>query len=139
MVLGILAILLSVILPSFKGLHDETDLARATTELALLQAGLEAYYNAHLAYPEADYQTLLLAENERVLNQKYYDPFQSGKVEYQYYKVPGKPFYLLTSPGCNRVSEINPQTAIDLSTDTLVVPKSIDDPFVTNLKIERPE
>ncbi len=133
-VLGVFTIVMSIVLPSIKGIYDEMNIAKAKTDLSVLQTALESYYNEHNIYPENDFQNTLINEQDRVINKNYYDPFNTAKVEYQYYKVPNKNYYVIYSLGMNRQPDLELGILIDLNNATLTVPTSNDDILVTNLK-----
>jgi type II secretion system protein G len=134
-VLGVMAVIMAVVLPSFKGMRDETDAAKAKTELAILQTALESYYSENDRYPESDYQTVLIYQpNNKVINKHFYDPFQSGKQEYDYFISTDGKYYLLRSLGYNRQADLDFAAHIDISAGTAQLSGTGDDFVITNLK-----
>lgn len=134
-VLGIMAVIMAVVLPSFKGVRDETDAAKAKTELAILQTALESYYSENNRYPDSDYQTILIYQsNNKVINKRFYDPFQSGKHEYDYFISADGKYYLLRSLGYNRQADLDFAAQIDTSAGTVQLLGAGDDLVITNLK-----
>jgi prepilin-type N-terminal cleavage/methylation domain-containing protein len=144
-VLGIITVLLSIIVPSFKGIHDESDYAKVRTDLAILQTALENYYSLTGEYPadEYDYQTALM-QTTKLLKQYCYDPFGQGSTQYEYhrYAAEGAQYYVLISPGYNRNKDTdfsNISGVIDLPHGTMTVPAGNDDIIVTNLNLRSAE
>jgi prepilin-type N-terminal cleavage/methylation domain-containing protein len=131
-VLGLIAIMLAITLPAFKGMNDETSLAKVNVELAVLKTALETYYAQNGSYPSAadGYQDVLISQT-KLINMYYRDPFT--KELYRYVR-PEEKTYLLFSPGMNRQYEIDPIASI--SGNKLKVPAGADDIFMTNLLIE---
>lgn len=132
-VLGIMAILMAIILPSFKGLRDETDAAKVKTELGILQTALEGYYSEYNKYPDQDYQRILIYEPTlKIINKFYLDPFNSSRT-YEYYYSPDQKYYLVRSYGYNRQPDLDFIQDIDPVAGT-VTSKNTDDFYITNLK-----
>lgn len=134
-VLGVMAIIMAVVLPSFKGLRDETDAAKAKTELGILQTALESYYSEKNNYPASDYQTILIYQPaNKIINKRYYDPFLTEKREYEYYRSPDEKYYVLRSVGYNRQADLDLVNRVDLSAGTLDLSGGADDIILTNFK-----
>jgi type II secretory pathway pseudopilin PulG len=130
-VFGIIAVLLSIVLPTFKGIRDETNLTKAKTELALLQNSIEQYYTTHQQYPDlADYQTVLL--NEGFLKQSLSDPFSPDRNAYEYRRY-GDKYYIVLSAGINQDQDFS-DTQVDLGAGRWQFESTIDDVIVTNLR-----
>lgn len=138
-VLGIIAVLLAIIVPSFRGIQEESNQIKASTELAILQAALENYYTQYGEYPadEYDYQTVL-QQNKSLIKQYYYDPFgQTAQSVYIYQRYPApdsRQFYLVLSNGLNRLPDLDLDEAVNLSEGRLIIPEACDDLILTNLK-----
>ena len=137
-VLGLIAVLISIILPSFQGIQDESKFTKVRTELAVIQAALERYYHKFRDYPQdtATYQDVLINETA-YFNKTYTDPFRSAEpvYEYHYYPASSRKYYLLISPGINRQRETDPIENVNPSQGTLVIPVGSDDIIITNLKL----
>ena len=140
--LGIITILMAIIIPSFRGVQEESKIAKAKTELAILQSAIETYFNNQGEYPtdEYDYQNHLI-DNTGLINKEYYDPFRSGETVYEYKSYSastGAKYYLVSSLGLNKEKNIDTAAEggdIDLDQGVLNVPAESDDILVTNLKI----
>jgi len=123
-VLGVLAILAALTIPSIRGIQDESRLARIQADLAVLQSATEAYRNRFGTWPsEADYQKELI-EKTGIFTNRLIDPLT--KEEYIFRSV-GR-YYAVLSPGLNR--EIN--TVLDFNAGTFTA--VADDLIVTNLR-----
>lgn len=130
-VFGIIAVLLSIVLPTFKGISDETNLTKAKTELALLQNSIEQYYTVHQKYPDlADYQEILIGEG--FLKQSLIDPFSPEKNPFEYRRYGGT-YYVLSSVGLDQDSDFS-DTQVDPGTGRWQYDKLIDDVVITNLR-----
>ena len=50
-VMGVVAILIAIVIPSFRGMQDEARMTRAQKECESLQAAVEGYYKNYNSYP----------------------------------------------------------------------------------------
>lgn len=103
-VIAVIAILVGIAIPRFKGMQDEGNIAKAKAELRTLQAAVESYYihnnNAYPATGSAALQTALAAAVPSIINYVPTDPFSSSGVDYGY--VLGgtnNKFYVIYSAG----------------------------------------
>lgn len=79
-VMGVIAILLGIIIPSFRGMQDEAQRARAQKECETLQVALEGYYKNTGSYPGSGSINLTYLFNMRppLLVRMPADPFRTG-------------------------------------------------------------
>ena len=128
-VLGVLAILVAIALPTANSWRAESDLAKVRTDLAVLQSAAEAYYFKFKTYPPLEnYQETLIGQTN-LFQQKLLDPLT--KAEY-IYKLYGR-YYIFLSPGLDRVVDFS-GADLDLQTGILRSGQ-YDDVLVTNLKV----
>ncbi len=129
-VMTVIAILVGLALPRFKGMQDEGNIAKAKGELRTLQSAVESYYihnnNAYPATGASALQTALAAAVPSIINYVPTDPFSSSGADYGY--VLGgtnSKFYVIYSAGpggngsatiaSNAVSETNGSSCIYVS------------------------
>jgi len=76
-VMAVIAILIAIAIPSFRGMQNEARKTKAQGDLRVLKVAVESYYkNNNNVYPvETAYQTVLLAASPRILETNLYDPF----------------------------------------------------------------
>ena len=103
-VMTVVAILVGLALPRFKGMQDEGNIAKAKGELRTLQSAVESYYihnnNAYPATGASALQTALAAAVPSIINYVPTDPFSSSGADYSY--VLGgtnNKFYVIYSAG----------------------------------------
>lgn len=95
-VIAVIAILVGIALPRFKGMKDEGNIAKAKGELRTLQTAVESYYIHNQAYP-ADISTATLsAARPQVVATSPDDAFNSGSL---YGYVTAGDYYVLYSVG----------------------------------------
>ena len=105
-VIAVIAVLIAIALPRFKGMREEGDIARAKGELRTLQAALESYYshnnNAYPATGSAALDSALAVAEPRIVGGVMVDPFDTGGGDYKYV-VGGtnNKYYVLYSAGTN--------------------------------------
>lgn len=123
-VIAVIVALASILLPSFKGMQEESNLAAAKKELQSIQASMEVYYIHNHAYPTA--LTTLLSANPNVLQEIPEDRFNRPQ-DYQYYQYGGQ-WYVLWSNGPDNKQQLT----IDEVNKLVVICESCDDVVVTN-------
>ena len=99
-VMAVIAILMGLILPSFKGVKEEAQHSRVMGDLRTLQTALESYFIHHdNQYPAAgaDWQKALLEATPKILQKNLTDPFSANKQPY-FYMVNGF-YYAIWSVG----------------------------------------
>ena len=104
-VIVVIAILIGVLLPQFRGTQDEASIQRARSELRTLATALESYYihNSN-AFPSA--LSSLNTATPRIITTTPDDPFRSGSNDYGYYVSGNSSYYVVFSYGPNRAAEI---------------------------------
>jgi general secretion pathway protein G len=83
-VLGVIAILLAIIIPSFRGMQEEGNRTRAQKEVETLQTAVESYYKNTNAFPnngQLFYATLM---TPRIVTVMPADPFMTMGTDYTY-------------------------------------------------------
>lgn len=108
-VIAIIAILVGMALPRFKGMQDEANIAKANGELRALRTAVESYYihQAPNAYPPTTSTlcaTYLTAATTipKIIDTDLYDPFgATTTTEYQYVLATGGKYYVIYSVGPN--------------------------------------
>ena len=101
-VVMVIAILIGVLLPNFRGTQDEANTQRARSEMRTVATALESYYihNSN-AYPSA--LTSLTTASPLIINRIPADPF-NGSTAYQYNTTSG--YYVVWSLGIDRAAGI---------------------------------
>ncbi len=100
-VMAVIAILIGIALPRFKGMQDEGNIAKAKSELRLLQTAVESYYIHTGAYPtdSATWQTALTSASPLIVGAVLIDPFTtSAQYQLVYSASPGE-YYAIYSVG----------------------------------------
>jgi prepilin-type N-terminal cleavage/methylation domain-containing protein len=79
-VMAVIAILIAIAIPSFRGMQNEARKTRAQGDVRVIKTAIESYYKNHNnSYPAvAGYQTTLLNASPRILDSNLYDPFVAG-------------------------------------------------------------
>ncbi len=119
-VIAVIAILVGIALPRFKGMQDEGNISKAKAELRTLQSAIESYYihnsNAYPATGAAALQTALAAATPSIITYVPTDPFSSTGADYGY--VLGgtnNKFYVVYSagPGGNGSATITSDAVVE--------------------------
>ncbi|MCU0640822.1 MAG: type II secretion system GspH family protein [Candidatus Margulisbacteria bacterium] len=100
-VMAVIAILVSIAIPSFRAMQTEAWKAKAQGDVRVLKIALESYFKNHGSFPAvANYQTTLLAETPPVLESTLYDPFgASSTTAYSYVVSTSGKYYAVYSVG----------------------------------------
>ncbi|MGA2775030.1 MAG: prepilin-type N-terminal cleavage/methylation domain-containing protein [Candidatus Omnitrophota bacterium] len=130
MVIMVIAILIGIALPRFRGMVEEGNIAKAKGELRTLQIAVESYYmhNSNI-YPTTLTTTVLKNQSPQILEALPTDPFSSGGAGYQYLNGgTNNKYYAIWSVGpagngsvtgfadtTNDVQESNPASCIYVS------------------------
>lgn len=106
-VIAVIAVLIAIALPRFRGMREEGDIARAKGELRTLQAAIESYYshNNHVfpATGSAALNTALSTAQPRIIGSVPVDPFDTAGGPYQYILGgTNNEYYVLYSVGTGR-------------------------------------
>lgn len=106
-VIAVIAILVGVVLPQFRGAQDEANINRARSELRTLATAVESYYihNSN-ALPSA--LSSLTTATPRIITTIPDDPFNTT-TDYQYAVDSGSPaqYYVIYSIGTDRAADIS--------------------------------
>lgn len=129
-VIGVIAILSAIIIPSFLGMRTEGEITAARGDLKTLAFAVENYYLHHdHQYPT--YITDLLTAQPRMIKDDIpEDPFNKSSI-YRYSNL--NEYYLVWTNGPNKEQDIT----IDVDNEKVLVPKTSDDIFETNLRAEK--
>jgi len=110
-VITVIAILLSIIIPRFKGMQQEANMSKAKAELKTLQTAVESW-NIHQtpqSYPPSTSklcESYLNTANPLIVSAVLYDPFGATGNEYSYAVSPNGEYYVIWSLGPDGVSTI---------------------------------
>lgn len=78
-VIAVIAILVGIALPRFKGMRDEGNITRAKGELRTLQTAVESYRIHTGAYPAAaGFEATLIAATPQIISATMNDPFAAA-------------------------------------------------------------
>jgi prepilin-type N-terminal cleavage/methylation domain-containing protein len=85
-VLVIISLIIGIAIPAFRGMRQEAQINKVSTDLKALKLAVEAYYKNQGRYPAvSNYQDILLGTVPPVLTAKLYDPFgATPNTEYKY-------------------------------------------------------
>ena len=98
MVIMVIAILIGIALPRFRGMVEEGNVVKAKGELRTLQIAVENYYMHHTnAYPALITGTTLTGDTPQIVSVLPTDPF-NGASNYGY-NVSGSKYYVIYSVG----------------------------------------
>lgn len=130
-VIAVIAILVGIALPRFRGMQEEGKIAQAKGELRTLQTAVESYYiHNDNTYPDTGdtWQTALTGAMPNIIGTALTDPF-NGATEYGYANDEEDPvkYYVLYSVGIGTTAataEISPAGVVT-ETDTSCI-------YVTN-------
>lgn len=122
-VVSVIAILIGIAIPRFKGMQDEANIIKAKAELKTIQAAMESYRNQHAAYPvTAADLTVLEGASPQIISAGMLDPLSGS----EYGIVTNEPYYVVYAKGVDNTAQT---TAISTAG---VVTTSGDDYCVTN-------
>jgi general secretion pathway protein G len=100
-VIAVISILIGLMLPRFKGMQDEGNIAKAKGELRTLQIAVESYYihNSN-TYPASITNTNLTGQTPQIVSSVPTDPFSSSSAIYGYVRGgTNDKFYVIYSAG----------------------------------------
>lgn len=103
-VIAVIAILISIAFPRFKGMQDEGNIAKGKGELRTLQTAVESYYihNAN-TYPAAITDVAASTVRPQIVTSIPADPFSTSGAAYGYVRGgTNNKFYVLFSVGPNQ-------------------------------------
>ena len=125
-VIVVIAILIGVLLPSFRGTQDEAMTQRARSEMRTVATAIESYY-IHNTNTLPTALSDLITATPRIISVVPDDPFRSGSNDYTYYKDTNGVYYVIFSYGINRTVGIT-----GISTAGALTGTQGDDVCVTN-------
>lgn len=103
-VIMVIAILIGIALPRFRGMQDEASTTKAAAELRTLQTAAESFYihSSPHAYPAAGatWETSLTAAAPQIIGAALIDPF-NGTTQYGYALSANGRYYVIWSVGPN--------------------------------------
>ena len=132
-VISVIAIMIAIAVPAFRGIQMDAKQSRAGADLKVMRVAIDSYLKNQNDFPDAtfgkgnvpNWQNTLLDTSPRVLEQKLFDPFRNGQVEFQY-TVNGT-YFIVWSVGPNQKSTIT-----GISEDGEVEGTIGDDVYQTN-------
>ena len=100
-VMAVIAILVGIAIPSFRGMQTEAWKTQAEKDVTTLKIALEAYYKNHGSFPAegAGYQSTLLSEVPPMFDQTLDDPFAAAGTPYVYDLSDNGSYYVIYSIG----------------------------------------
>jgi type II secretion system protein G len=108
-VISVIAILVGIAIPRFKGMQDEANLTKAKSELRVLQTAIESYYmNQSNSYPATSTTVAASTLNSTtplIIGEPLLDPFESA-TEYNYILSSNGTYYVAMSTGADGAADI---------------------------------
>jgi general secretion pathway protein G len=127
-VMSVVAILVALIVPSFRGMQNEAWSAKAEKEVLTLQTAIESYYRHHNAYPATLADLVAPGTSPKIINAALTDPWKTDGNGYGYktYNVSGFGLaYVVYSKGINGNMDTNvdnlPATGVAVAGDDIVM------------------
>lgn len=107
-VMAVIAILIAIAIPSFRGMQQEARMAKADGDVRVLKVAVESYYKNTGSYPAvANYQTTLLAASPKIIEGNLYDPFGATTTTvYKYDTSANDKYYVVWSIGIDGSDDI---------------------------------
>lgn len=138
-VMAVLAILVGVAIPRFKGMRQEGNISKAQGELRTMQTAMESYamhhgnvYPASSTTPYNSYLDASAAPGPQLVPSRLFDPFGNGSTEYYYVRgsgTTGVEYYAICSRGPDGGVDV---TAAEVSNGALTSNEIDDDIVVSN-------
>jgi prepilin-type N-terminal cleavage/methylation domain-containing protein len=105
-VIAVIAVLLGIIIPRFKGMQQEANITKAKAELKTLQTATESWFihSTPQAYPATSATpcaTYFDTATPSIVSAPLYDPFAAPSTEYNYAVSPAGAYYVIWSVGPN--------------------------------------
>jgi len=130
-VISVIAILVGIAIPRFKGMQDEANISKAQAELRVMQTAIESYYmnqtpNAYPATSATVCASTLNSASPLVIGEPLMDPFRSS-AEYNYIRSTNGTYYVAFSYGPDGAADIT-----GINTTGVLQGESDDDIYVTN-------
>ena len=129
-VIVVIAILVGMLLPSFRGTQDEASEQRAKSELRTLATAIESYY-IHNSNTLPANLTAMTSASPRIVSTIPDDPFRSGSNDYTYAVDANGVYYVVFSYGRDRAADLS---GLNTSGNFTFVASgsAAEDVFVTN-------
>ena len=107
-VMAVVAILVAIIIPSFKGMQEEGWITQAEQEVQTLQTAVESYYRHNGKFPDNVTGSLLSAKPQ-IVYKELKDPWKSAGSSYGY--VTGNDsifgdYYIIYSQGIDKIKNV---------------------------------
>lgn len=139
MVMAVIAILVGIALPRFKGMREEANIAKAKGETRTLKTAIESYAMHHSdTYPASSttpYASYLDSDSVRpgpqLIETTLYDPFDSSN-EYYYVCGAAGTYYAICSKGPDGAADV---TAAAVNDGELTAAEIDDDICASNAKL----
>ena len=125
-VIVVIAILIGVLLPNFRGTQDEAMTQRARSEMRTVATAIESYY-IHNTNTLPSALSSLASATPRIISVVPDDPFRSGSNDYSYARDTNGVYYVIWSYGIDRTVGIT-----GISTAGALAGTQGDDLCVTN-------
>lgn len=100
-VIVVIAILIGVLLPQFRGTQDEASIQRARAEMRTLATAVESYY-IHNNNTLPTTLTTLITASPRIVSVVPDDPFRASGTDYSFAKDTNGVYYVIYSYGIDR-------------------------------------
>jgi len=127
-VMAIIAILVGMVLPRFKGMRDQANISKSQGEIRALKTAVESYYIRYGSYPTALTQLWAATTYPRIIESAMYDPFGATTTTvYRYARSTNNAYYVIWSIGPDGTSDIT-----GISTAGVVTPANRDDDVWTS-------
>jgi type II secretion system protein G len=127
-VIVVIAILVGMLLPSFRGTQDEAAEQRARSELRTLATAVESYF-IHNSNTLPANLTALITASPRIVSSVPDDPFRSGSTDYSYAVDSNGVYYVIFSYGRDRAVDIS---GISTAGALTLTGSASEEIFVTN-------
>ncbi len=116
-VISVIAILVGIAVPRFKGMQDEANTSKANAELRVLETATESFYmsqspNAYPATTATLCATSLNGATPLIVSDVLTDPFRSGGAEYNYIRSANGDYYVIFSYGVDGAADITGISAV---------------------------
>ncbi|MFC1478596.1 type IV pilin protein [Candidatus Margulisiibacteriota bacterium] len=143
-VMAVVAILVAIIIPSFKGMQEEGWISKAEQELQTLQTGVESYYRHRGDYP-ANVTTVLTGAKPAIVTRELDDPWDTDGDSYGYVTGNDTSFgkwYIIYSRSVDRTTNVvltelvGGKVVYGSNADETVVTADADDLAVSNAPID---
>jgi len=128
-VISVIAILVGIAIPRFKGMQDEANISKAKAELRVMQTAIESHYMniTPNAYPATSTTVFTDLNNDSplIIGEPLIDPFEGGSTQYNY--ILNNPYYVAFSTGPDGAADIT-----GISAAGVLAGSNDDDLYATN-------